>query len=127
MLNRLAIVVIIATALAVAVSQSRAQHNGHPPQDQAIHEQFYSTWMRPDAPDLSCCNKKDCYPVEARFTNGQWFAKRREDGKWLAIPASKIEHNRDSPDGRNHMCAPKPENESWSEGGVFCFSIGGGV
>jgi hypothetical protein len=32
-----------------------AQHE-HPPQDQLLHEKFYSTWHVPDNPSLSCCN-----------------------------------------------------------------------
>jgi len=32
----------------------------------ALHEMFYSTWMMPDHPNVSCCNKQDCYPTEAR-------------------------------------------------------------
>jgi hypothetical protein len=126
MLRRLAIVALAATALAVAVGASRAQHS-HPPQDAGIHDRFYSTWMRPDMPTVSCCSKQDCYPVEARFSNGQWHAKRREDGKWLLVPASKIERNRDSPDGRNHLCAPPPNNYEDVPGGVYCFAIGGGT
>lgn len=100
-----------------------AQDHHHPPQDAELHEKFYSNWMMPDRPSVSCCDKKDCYPTEARFSNGQWHARRREDGKWLSVPASKVELNRDSPDGRNHMCAPPPER-----GDVpFCFIAGGGT
>lgn len=81
---------------------------------------FYETWMMPDAPYSSCCNKKDCYATEARFVNGVWFALIRETGKFVPVPDAKIEHNRDSPDGRNHVCAN-------SEGRVFCFKAGGGT
>jgi hypothetical protein len=60
----------------------------------------------PDRPDRSCCNKGDCYPTEVRIVDGDIFAKRREDGKFIAVPATKVERNRDNPDGRNHICAP---------------------
>lgn len=83
---------------------------------------FYETWMMPDAPHISCCNEKDCYPTEARKTPTGWEAKRREDGKWLRIPESKIERNRDNPDGRNHLCAPPPDGDR-----VFCFILGGAI
>lgn len=104
-----------------------AQDHHHPPADVALHEQFYSTWMRPDLPSASCCNRADCYPAEARFQNGHWHARRREDGAWLVVPTKKIELNRDSPDGRNHLCAPPPARESNYENGVICFIAGSGT
>jgi hypothetical protein len=87
---------------------------------------FYEGWMRPDSPTISCCNLMDCYPTEAKFESGRWRAKRREDGAWLTVPASKIEQNRDSPDGRNHLCAPPPSRASAYENGVICFIAGAG-
>lgn len=81
--------------------------------------------MRPDHPDLSCCGQYDCYPTEARNKHGVWFAKRREDGEWLRVPPQKIEHNRDSPDGRSHLCAPGPERVYLVD--VFCFIAGNGM
>lgn len=104
----------------------RAQGHAHPPQDIELHEKFYSTWMMPDNPSMSCCNKSDCYPTEARFQNGHWSARRREDGKWLHVPDKKVERNRDNPDGRAHLCAPPPGG-SWAEGTVFCFTAGAGT
>ena len=99
-----------------------AQHN-HPSEHAEIHDKFYSTWMRPDMPNSSCCDKKDCYPTEARRRNGNWYALRREDRQWILVPPAKIELNRDSPDGRNHLCAPPPVG-----GDVpFCFIAGGGT
>jgi hypothetical protein len=79
----------------------------------------------PDNPDLSCCGQYDCYPTEARNENGVWFAKRREDGQWLRVPPEKVEHNRDSPDGRSHLCAPGPERAYLAD--VFCFIAGNGM
>ena len=87
-----------------------AQHHNHPPQDAALHERFYSIWMRPDNPSVNCCNKQDCYPAEFKLVGGTWFAKRRDDGEWVPIPEERFEHNRtdrtpaDSPDGRSHVC-----------------------
>lgn len=103
------------------------QSHNHPPQDAYTHDTFYKTWMRPDAPNSSCCDKKDCYPVEARFRSGVWLAKRREDGKWLTVPPEKIERNRSSPDGRNHLCAPIPAYEAGYKNGVICFIPGAGI
>jgi hypothetical protein len=96
-----------ATGLVFVVSTAAAQHH-HPPQDELLHEKFYSTWYMPDDPVKSCCNKADCYPTEIKYVGGSIYARRREDGKYILIPPSKVEHNRDNPDGRNHLCAPPP-------------------
>jgi hypothetical protein len=96
----------------------------HPPQDQVLHEKFYSTWRMPDKPSVSCCNDADCYPTEIKYVNGDIYAKRREDGEYIRIPPEKIERNRDNPDGRNHLCAPPPSAFRPPDT-VFCFALGG--
>jgi len=30
--------------------KAKPGHHGHPPQDQFLHEKFYSTWRMPDKP-----------------------------------------------------------------------------
>ena len=113
----IALAACLAPALAIA-SAARADEHHHPPQDGPIHEQFYSTWMRPDQPDKSCCNRRDCAPVtQVRRVGRRWQALR--DGEWLTIPPEKIEVNRDSPDGRSHLCA--------IGGTVLCFVLGAGT
>jgi hypothetical protein len=104
--------------------QSQAGLHHHPLQDQLLHEQFYSTWQMPDHQFASCCNDADCYPTEIQYVNGSIYAKRREDGKYIPIPPEKVEHNRDNPDGRNHLCAPPP-NASHPSDTVYCFALGG--
>lgn len=124
------IIVLVGSAiilLFITLSLARSQGHQHPPHDVAIHEQFYSTWRMPDQPEKSCCNKTDCYPTEARWESGHWQAKRREDGKWLFIPWEKVEQNRDSPDGRNHLCAPPPTATAYKPDTVFCFILGSGT
>lgn len=74
---------------------------------------IYMEWKRPDSPSISCCNNTDCYATEARFSKGQWLAKRREDGVWVVIPATKI-LKAGSPDGRAHLCA--------TERVIYCFA-----
>ena len=96
----------------------------HPPQDQALHEKFYSTWRMPDNPVLSCCNNADCYPTDIKYIDGRLYAKRREDGKFIFVPPQKVERNRDNPDGRNHLCAPPPSAYSPTDT-VYCFALGG--
>lgn len=104
-----------------------AQEHHHPPQDAVMHDRFYSTWMMPDNPNKSCCNKQDCYsPSAVTYRNGSWWATRREDGKWLRIPQEKVEQWRESPDGRNHLCAPPPNSHHQADT-VFCFVPGAGT
>ena len=112
--------------LALLLSPAAAQHH-HPPQDADLHERFYSTWYMPDNPIRSCCNKADCYPTEIKVVGSSIYARRREDGKYILVPAHKVEQNRDNPDGRNHICAPPPGAISYPPDTVFCFSLGGGI
>src|SRR5262245_51618073 len=111
--------------LVLVASTAEAQHR-HPPQDEELHEKFYSTWYMPDDPARSCCNKADCYPTEIKYVGGSIYARRREDGKYILVPPHKVERNRDNPDGRNHLCAPSPTSLHETDT-VFCFSLGGGI
>lgn len=96
-------------------------HHEHPPEDRALHEQFYSTWKMPDHPEYSCCDDEDCYPTEARpGVTTEWQAKRREDGLWVDVPDHKVERKRQPPDGRAHMCAAPPERVPYPA--VYCFA-----
>jgi hypothetical protein len=116
----------VALAALALAPLAEAQHR-HPVQDAPLHEQFYSTWRMPDRPYASCCNKGDCYPTEIRIVGGTIFAKRREDGKFIAVPTAKVERNRDNPDGRSHLCAPPPTATAHAPDTVFCFSLGLGM
>ena len=118
-------VVLLALISTPIVAQER--HAAHPAADLPTHEKFYSTWFMPDQPNKSCCNKADCYPTEVKFHNGQWFAQRREDGKFIPVPWTKVERNRDNPDGMNHVCMPPPTATSYQPNTVFCFALGGGI
>jgi hypothetical protein len=113
--------------VAACQAANAQEHRTHPSADLPLHEKFYSTWFMPDQPKQSCCNKADCYPTEVRMAGDTIYARRREDGKWLRIPAHKIERNRDSPDGRSHLCAPPPTTLSWPPNSVYCFALGSGV
>lgn len=110
---------ILAAVIAANVALAPVQHK-HPPQDAAMHDKFYSTWQRPDNRALSCCNQEDCYATEAKFQNGFWYAKQRETGEWMQVPPEKIEHDRDAPDARAHVCASK-------FGHVYCFISAAGL
>ena len=120
------VVAVLALLLSPAAAQQRHEHH-HPPQDAQLHEKFYSTWYMPDNPIRSCCNKADCYPTEIKVVGSSIYARRREDGKYILVPAHKVEQNRDNPDGRNHICAPPPGAISYPPDTVFCFSLGGGI
>lgn len=119
---------LITVVLSIAASSTAiSQEHQHPPEDQEIHEKFYSTWIRPDIPEYgSCCNNEDCYPTEFKKEGSDWYARRRQDGAWIRIPPEKFEHNRvdglprDNPDGRNHVCMN-------AHGDVFCAILGGGI
>jgi len=65
-----------------------------------------------------------CYPTEIRILDGAIFAKRREDGKFIAVPASKVELHRNNPDGRNHLCAPPPTVTSYPPDPCFASRSG---
>jgi hypothetical protein len=58
------------------------------------------------------------------FKDGQWWAFRREDDKYIPVPWEKVERNRDSPDGRSHLrdssASPLPGHhllQIWQVGG----------
>jgi len=116
--------VLAAPVQAQQAGQAEGAMHQHPPQDQSLHEKFYSTWHMPDNPSVSCCNNADCYPTEMKHVGGDIYARRREDGKYILIPPRKVERSRDNPDGRNHLCAPPPNVVNPSDT-VFCFTLGG--
>lgn len=93
------------------------------PHPRDIHARFYSSWMMPDNPTLSCCHDQDCSPAASKFEHGRWLARRSDAEPWIPIPEAKIERNRDSPDGRSHLCGRR----SLTEFTVFCFVRGSGA
>ncbi len=116
--------VLLAAVLCLVPNLGTAQHAGHhhPAEHAQTHEQFYSNWFRPDDRRFSCCNKKDCEPVEARIIGGHWHVLRPADQRWLRVPPSQVETERDSPDGRNHACFQPPGTGDT----VYCFLAAAG-
>lgn len=114
----------IIALLAIASPALAQEHEGHRPQDMAIHERFYETWMQPDNPNISCCHKRDCQPAATKFEFGHWWARWEGMKDWQPIPNHKIEEQRDSPDGRSHMCG---QRDGFGGFNVFCFIKGAGT
>lgn len=84
-----------------------AQSHHHPPQDAQLHESFYRDLKMPDNPKIGCCSDKDCYPTQAEYRRGAWWAVRREDHSWVRVPGRKV-NTEPSPDGRAHLCSVPP-------------------
>jgi hypothetical protein len=122
MKRRLAVLYFVAIiVLLLLYPLAHAQEHRHG--DQVIlgaTGKFYESWRRPDMPNISCCSHLDCYATRARMRNGKLQALHRESGEFIDVPPEKVEQNRDSPDGLNHICASPSKN-------VFCFLAGGGT
>jgi hypothetical protein len=119
----LAGLIFIATPIA-------AQEHFHPPADVELHHQFYLNWLQPNKGRprfYGCCNFHDCYPTAIRNVGGTWFARRREDGKWIVVPDERLEQlqsdPRESPDGQSHACMPPPVRGDI----VYCAVLGSAI
>ena len=119
---------IYTTLLLLFFTSAVAQEHRHPPQHEALHEQFYATWFKPNGGkdrEKSCCNQQDCSPAEMRRVAGHWQGRRiGKDSVWIDIPDDLIESNqadpRESPDGASHLCVH-------FSGYVLCAVLGGGM
>jgi hypothetical protein len=112
---------------ALFIGRVKAQeHHGHPPLDQEMHVKFYQNWMMPDNRSISCCHDEDCAPAESKFENGRWLTRKvGDDGDFTPVPPGKIERDRDTPDGRSHICGRR-YGFNGGEFTVFCFIPGAG-
>lgn len=118
MLNRRGAVVLFIVLAAWLLLQFPITARAHDHSTMGATGKFYSTWMMPDAPHVSCCNQNDCAPaLKARQDPmGIWHAQRESDGKWFMIPPEKVVT---SPDGRSHLCVLNDR--------VLCFVAGSGI
>jgi hypothetical protein len=72
-------------------------------------DQWYRSLVAPDG--TSCCNMKDCAPIEARIRDGQWevvdptriTASIPPQPVWLPVPPEAV-LRRDNQDGRPIAC-----------------------
>ena len=103
-------------------------HAGH----EMYHQDFYSHWLRPDAPQVSCCDEKiwygkdgvkwstgHCYPApDAKLVNGTWWVKF-DNGRWFIVPEERILRREASPNPAvGHICENWKNNK---EDPVLCF------
>lgn len=103
------------------------ERHGHPARDMEIHRKFYNTWQQPQNRAVSCCHDEDCSPAESKFENGRWLARKvsEPDAEFTPVPPERIEQERDSPDGRSHLCGRR-YGYSGGELTIFCFAPGTG-
>lgn len=94
----------------------------HPPQDQLLHEKFYSTWQMPDNPTLSCCNNADCYPTEIQYVDRQDLCEAKGTGSTYSSRPRRSSETEIIP-AENHLCAPPPALSPMDT--VYCFALGG--
>jgi hypothetical protein len=95
---------ILLLALLFLYPFAHAQEHHHPTETiYGATAKFYETWRMPSNRSMSCCSKQDCYATEAHIARGKWVARQRENGKWMEVPAERVEFDRDSPDGQNHV------------------------
>lgn len=79
----------------------------------------YEKWMQPPRPLVSCCNDRDCEPVEGRYDEHRRTYQAKIEGQWVDIPDSIILDRRNpdnaSPDGSFHACWDRGSKE------LLCF------
>jgi hypothetical protein len=110
------IVPALVVCFLLSIGGARGQEN-HGHTHAGAVGQFYQTWMRPDNRAMSCCHDKDCAPAQSKRIKDSWFARNSDAEDWVEIPASRVEKERDSPDGQSHLCkAGTPGNIF-----VYCF------
>src|SRR5262245_36185005 len=63
-----------------------SEDHGHLSANQVGRQRGHATEV---AARPACCNKADCYPTEVKCQNGQWYARRREDGIYISHSLEK--------------------------------------
>jgi hypothetical protein len=80
----------LAMGLLIAFGPSGTMGQTRPGHD-ALHY-WYKTLKSPEGE--SCCNDKDCHPVEGRFVKtgdvGPWVLEIRIGNRWVTIPRDRI-------------------------------------
>jgi len=90
-------------ALSSAVSATAQTHGDH--------DTFHSWYRSLRSPEGdSCCNEKDCHPVEHQYVeapDGGWILEILIGGRWVPVPKDRILPQA-SPDGGVHACYSDP-------------------
>lgn len=121
---------ILLVSLPLLVTKAGAQdghHHGWEGHHGIGHDylhHWYQTLKQPNS-GISCCNKQDCRPTEARMLPDGTI-EAMKDGRWVTIPPEKI-LNVPSPDLNSHICAPDSTSRAYHPDHVFCFVFGAGV
>jgi hypothetical protein len=66
----------------------------HPSQDQWLHENSIQRGTCPIIHRLAVATTGTATRLKSSTFDGNLYAKRREDGKYILIPPEKVEHNR---------------------------------
>jgi hypothetical protein len=96
------------------------------------HDAFHSWYQGLKSPEGdSCCNEKDCHPVDSRHVEGapgEWILEIRIGGRWVPVPPQRI-LPQSSPDGGVHACYsdPAPFMTETTPGLVIRCVVTGGV
>lgn len=110
-LRRLAVVALVATALAVAVSLSHARDNGQWANSQVAT--WFKSLMQPDHPEQSCCGEADAYWADSFEVDGDQYVAiitdtrpdaplgrpHIEPGTRVVVPNYKLKYDRGNPTG----------------------------
>jgi hypothetical protein len=120
---------LLALCLAASCALSGA---GLTAQTRDGHDAFHSWYQGLRSPEGdSCCNEKDCHPVDARYVEGapaEWMLEIRIGGRWVRVPPQRI-LPQPSPDGGVHACYsdPAPFMTETTPGLVIRCVVTGGV
>ena len=99
-------------------------------QDRTGHDAFHEFYRGLKSPEgESCCNERDCHPVEGRFARqgGGYMLEILIGKRWVKVPKDRI-LRQPSPDGGVHACYsdPAPFMTETTPGLVIrCVIIGG--
>jgi hypothetical protein len=120
--------IVLGILAAMFIGNVKAEEHGHPARDMEIHHKFYNTWMMPQNRTVSCCHEEDCAPAESKFENGQWLARKDSEpnAEFTPVPPERIEKERDTPDGRSHVCGRRYGFSGGTALTIFCFLPGAG-
>lgn len=91
--HTVASLIVGVSAISMVYAEDKAGHAKH-------HNDFYSTLKVPGK-GYSCCNDKDCRPVQYRHTSAG--LEMLIEGRWIRPPQDRI-MVRDTPDNGGHWC-----------------------